>query len=167
MTAARRGRQLRPVEPLPWTVHDWTTTPAERREASAREICLREASRPFQLDSDLMVRASLHNLGGDRWWLLVLMHHSAIDGWSTQAAARGIADAARRRGAARRCRRATPISRAGRRRRSPETVVAALKNTGSAQLEGCRPYWNCRSSFRARRCNRIAAARCRRCCRAP
>ena len=75
---------LRPIEPFSWTVHDWTTTAAERREASAREVCRREASRPFKLDSDLMMRASLHNLGGDRWWLLVLAHHSAIDGWSTE-----------------------------------------------------------------------------------
>jgi amino acid adenylation domain-containing protein len=76
--------ELRPIEPLPWTVHDWTATPEERREASAREICVRETSRPFALDADLMVRASLHKLGADRWWLLVLMHHSATDGWSTQ-----------------------------------------------------------------------------------
>jgi amino acid adenylation domain-containing protein len=76
--------ELRPIEPFSWTVHDWTSTPAEQREASAREICVREASRPFQLDADLMMRASLHHLGGDRWWLFVLMHHSAIDGWSTQ-----------------------------------------------------------------------------------
>jgi hypothetical protein len=75
---------LRPIEPFSWTVHDWTTTAAERREASAREVCRREASRQFKLDSDLMMRASLHNLGGDRWWLLVLAHHSAIDGWSTE-----------------------------------------------------------------------------------
>ena len=75
---------LRPIEPLPWTVDDWTTTPLERREASAREVCVRQASRPFKLDSDLMVRGSLHILGRDRCWLLVLMHHSATDGWSTQ-----------------------------------------------------------------------------------
>ena len=75
---------LRPIEPLPWTVDDWTTTPPERREAAAREICVRQASRPFKLDSDLMLRGSLHLLGADRCWLLVLMHHAATDGWSTQ-----------------------------------------------------------------------------------
>ena len=76
--------QLRSVEPFPWVIHDWTATPAERRESIAREVCLREAARPFQLDSDLMLRASLHKLGDDRWWLLVLVHHAAIDGWSWQ-----------------------------------------------------------------------------------
>lgn len=76
--------QLRSVEPLPWVIHDWTASPAERRESCAREVCLREAARPFQLDSDLMLRASLHKLADDRWWLLVLVHHVASDGWSGQ-----------------------------------------------------------------------------------
>ena len=76
--------ELRSVEPFPWVIHDWTVTPAERRESSAREVCLREAALPFQLDSDLMLRASLHKLGDDRWWLMVLVHHAASDGWSWQ-----------------------------------------------------------------------------------
>ena len=76
--------RLRPAEPLPWAFHDWTATPSDQREPSAREICLREAGRPFRLDADLLLRASLHKLADDRWWLLVLMHHSANDGWSSQ-----------------------------------------------------------------------------------
>jgi amino acid adenylation domain-containing protein len=76
--------QLRPAEPLPWALHDWTATPSDQRELSAREICLRDTRRPFRLDADLLLRASLHKLADDRWWLLVLMHHSANDGWSSQ-----------------------------------------------------------------------------------
>ena len=76
--------RLRAVEPLPWVVHDWTTTPPERRESSARELCARDATRPFQLDADLMLRASLHKLDERRWWLLVTMHHIANDGWSAE-----------------------------------------------------------------------------------
>jgi amino acid adenylation domain-containing protein len=76
--------RLRPAEPLPWAFHDWTATPSDQRESSAREICLREAAQPFRLDADLLLRASLHKLADDRWWLLVLMHHSANDGWSSQ-----------------------------------------------------------------------------------
>ena len=78
-----RGR-LRAAEPFPWLVHDWTTMPPDRRESSAREVCRREAERPFKLDTDLMLRASLHKLGDDRWWLLLLIHHAATDGWSGQ-----------------------------------------------------------------------------------
>lgn len=76
--------RLRAVEPFPWPVYDWTATPPERRESSARELCRREAVRPFKLDSDLMLRTSLHNLGDGQWWLLVVIHHIATDGWSGQ-----------------------------------------------------------------------------------
>ena len=78
-----RGR-LRAVEPFPCLIHDWTGIPQERRESSAREVCRREAERPFQLDSDLMLRASIHKLADDRWWLLLVIHHAATDGWSGQ-----------------------------------------------------------------------------------
>ena len=84
MTAACRAETcVRPSHCRGWC-HDWTTRPADSREHSAREVCLREAARPFQLDSDLMLRATLHKLADDRWWLFVLMHHSATDGWSAQ-----------------------------------------------------------------------------------
>ena len=75
---------LRSAEPFAWQVHDWTTIPLEERDAAAREMCVREASHPFQLDTDLMMRASLHKLGHNRWWLLVVAHHVATDGWSLE-----------------------------------------------------------------------------------
>ena len=75
---------LRSAEPFAWQVHDWTAIPLEERDAAAREMCVREASRPFQLDTDLMMRASLHKLGHNRWWLLVVAHHVATDGWSLE-----------------------------------------------------------------------------------
>jgi hypothetical protein len=41
-----------------------------------------EASLPFDLTSDLMLRASLLRLSAESWVLLVTMHHIATDGWS-------------------------------------------------------------------------------------
>jgi amino acid adenylation domain-containing protein len=76
--------RLRSAEPLPWTFHDWTSIPVDHRETSARELCLRDAAQRFRLDTDLPLRATLHKLTDDRWWLLLSMHHAANDGWSAQ-----------------------------------------------------------------------------------
>ena len=47
-----------------------------------------------------MLRASLHKLGDDRWWLLVLVHHAASDGWSWQVLRRELQACLGRRAAA-------------------------------------------------------------------
>ncbi len=72
--------RIRAAEPLPLEMRDWRGVPGA--EAAAREACVVEASRPFRLDSELPLRAALHRLGEGRWWLLVVIHHIAFDGWS-------------------------------------------------------------------------------------
>jgi amino acid adenylation domain-containing protein len=68
--------------PVPLEFRDWRGTAAD--DAAVLEACRQEAARPFRLDSDLLLRAGLHRLEDRRWWLLVVIHHVASDGWSSQ-----------------------------------------------------------------------------------
>ncbi len=72
--------RLRAAGPLPLEVRDWRASPAG--EAAVMEACRRQAAHPFRLDTDLLLRAALHRLEDRRWWLLVVIHHIAVDGWS-------------------------------------------------------------------------------------
>ncbi|HZF12498.1 MAG TPA: condensation domain-containing protein, partial [Thermoanaerobaculia bacterium] len=56
--------------------------PAARRESAARDLAAAEARRPFDLASDLPLRAVLLVLGADDHRLLLTLHHIAADGWS-------------------------------------------------------------------------------------
>ncbi len=56
--------------------------PPDQREAA---LCTRrrdEAARPFDLNADPMLRASLVRLAGEEHILLLTLHHIAVDGWS-------------------------------------------------------------------------------------
>ncbi|MGH7835122.1 MAG: condensation domain-containing protein, partial [Candidatus Binatia bacterium] len=52
------------------------------REAEAVRRAAEEIHRPFNLASDLMLRAGLFRLGAEEHILFLVMHHIASDGWS-------------------------------------------------------------------------------------
>jgi hypothetical protein len=54
----------------------------EAREAEVARRGREEADRPFDLATDLMLRASLLRLAEEEHWLLLTTHHIASDGWS-------------------------------------------------------------------------------------
>ena len=56
--------------------------PPDQREAALRARRRDEAARPFDLNADPMLRASLVRLAGDEHILLLTLHHIAADGWS-------------------------------------------------------------------------------------
>ncbi|QFT53934.1 non-ribosomal peptide synthetase [Microbulbifer sp. THAF38] len=47
-----------------------------------KDYCAVEASKPFDLQNDLMIRACLLKVGHNEHTLLITMHHIATDGWS-------------------------------------------------------------------------------------
>jgi amino acid adenylation domain-containing protein len=61
---------------------DLTGMDAGHQVDEIARCCKEEADRPFDLNSDLMLRASLLRLGEGEHVLLVTMHHIASDGWS-------------------------------------------------------------------------------------
>jgi amino acid adenylation domain-containing protein len=56
-----------------------------RHHASGEEVqqwMKEEARRPFDLSQDLMLRATLLEIGQEDYWLLLVIHHIAFDDWS-------------------------------------------------------------------------------------
>jgi amino acid adenylation domain-containing protein/non-ribosomal peptide synthase protein (TIGR01720 family) len=82
-----RGESIQVVRDaveLPLPVVDLCHLAGEEQE-QAREVSRlteRESSLPFDMTSDLMLRATLLRLAARSWVLLVTMHHIASDGWS-------------------------------------------------------------------------------------
>jgi amino acid adenylation domain-containing protein/FkbM family methyltransferase len=61
---------------------DLSTMTKERREAKARELASEEASRPFDLTTGPLLRATLLQLTPQEHVLLLTVHHVVFDGWS-------------------------------------------------------------------------------------
>jgi len=61
---------------------DLSALPEEQRETKARELVREEASRPFDLTTGPLLRATLLHLDPQEHVLLVTMHHIISDGWS-------------------------------------------------------------------------------------
>ncbi|HVR96411.1 MAG TPA: amino acid adenylation domain-containing protein, partial [Thermoanaerobaculia bacterium] len=59
--------------------------------AEARRLSKEEAARPFDLERDLMLRATLLRLGPAEHAVLITLHHIASDGWSIDVLVRELA----------------------------------------------------------------------------
>ena len=68
---------------IPVTVIDLMHLGVAAREERVHALAAADATRPFDLGNDLMLRASLLALSGQEHALLFNMHHVASDGWST------------------------------------------------------------------------------------
>ncbi|MGI2909664.1 condensation domain-containing protein, partial [Tolypothrix sp. VBCCA 56010] len=62
-----------------------------QQEITSQQLAISEASRPFDLAVDPLVRASLLKLGEKEHVLLVVMHHIVSDGWSIGVLVRELA----------------------------------------------------------------------------
>jgi amino acid adenylation domain-containing protein len=74
---------IHPPCPADWAVIDVSMLSEGRRNDEAQFRVMKEAHRPFDLSSDRMLRARLFHLAPDDHILLLVMHHIATDGWST------------------------------------------------------------------------------------
>jgi Condensation domain len=70
--------------PVPLARVELRELPPEAREAEASRLIVRETRRPFDLSRDLMLRATLVRLDDEEHVLLLVMHHIAADGQSSQ-----------------------------------------------------------------------------------
>lgn len=74
---------------LPPTKIDGVTE--AEREATARRLAVEEATRPFDLQRDMLIRARLLRLDETDHVVLLTMHHIIADGWSTGILIREVA----------------------------------------------------------------------------
>ena len=73
-----------PPRPVPLARVDLRGLPPEAREAETSRLIVRETRRPFDLSRDLMLRVTLVRLDDEEHVLLLVMHHIAADGQSSQ-----------------------------------------------------------------------------------
>ena len=73
---------IHPPCPVDWAKFDLSALPERQRNDEAQALVIQEAHRPFDLSSDLMLRARLFRLETTDHILLLVMHHIATDGWS-------------------------------------------------------------------------------------
>ncbi|HTK92718.1 MAG TPA: amino acid adenylation domain-containing protein [Verrucomicrobiae bacterium] len=71
-----------PPRPVEVTFVDLSAVPEDAREAALDAQLTGEVRRPFDLTSDLMLRALVARLGEREHAVLLVLHHIASDGWS-------------------------------------------------------------------------------------
>jgi amino acid adenylation domain-containing protein len=67
---------------MPLAVLDLTGLPVDQQEAEVARLSEADARKPFDLSSELLIRAQLLQLRSDLYVLLLSMHHIVSDGWS-------------------------------------------------------------------------------------
>ncbi|WP_293128194.1 non-ribosomal peptide synthetase [Microcoleus sp. bin38.metabat.b11b12b14.051] len=67
---------------LPIYVFDLRNLPEESRQSEANRLTAKEAQRPFNLSTDLLLRVTLLHLDDGEYLLMLNMHHIVSDGWS-------------------------------------------------------------------------------------
>ena len=73
---------IEPAAPIALPVTDLTASPADRAEATAKEIISAEIAKPFDLGKTPLMRARLVSLSGHAHILVLTMHHIVNDEWS-------------------------------------------------------------------------------------
>ncbi|WP_164493726.1 non-ribosomal peptide synthetase, partial [Streptomyces sp. ADI93-02] len=69
--------------PLPWTEHDLSELPADRRDSELRRLLAEDRATRFDLSNPPLLRYTLVRLEPERWHLTLTNHHVLLDGWST------------------------------------------------------------------------------------
>jgi nocardicin nonribosomal peptide synthetase NocA len=101
--------------------------------ASARAALQAEAMRPFDLFAELPARATLYRLAGDEWWLLLVLHHVAADGWSMMRVCRDLGALYRR---------ATPMADAALPGVAVQYPAVALRERSTPADAAGLAYWS-------------------------
>jgi amino acid adenylation domain-containing protein len=74
---------IHPPRPIELPVIDFSHLSASEAVAEAARIAETESAQPFDLTRDLLIRPRLVRLSADEHWLIVVKHHIATDGWSS------------------------------------------------------------------------------------
>jgi amino acid adenylation domain-containing protein len=91
LNAAEPVQAVQPPAAVPLRVRDLTDLPEADQQSQAEAEVMDEVRGPFNLASDLMLRATLIRLATDEHILVVMSHHIASDGWSKSVMFRELA----------------------------------------------------------------------------
>src|SRR5215212_4151093 len=91
MTNGEPHQEIAPSLNLKLAVVDLQQSPDNERHNMVHRLALEEATRPFDLATVPLLRASLLQLGEQEHVLLLTMHHIVSDGWSISVLVREIA----------------------------------------------------------------------------
>jgi hypothetical protein len=75
-------QQVNPASDFPLPVRDLGRLSPTRQPAEIDRLARAEATKPFDLAKDLLIRITLLRVADDEHVLLLTMHHIAVDGWS-------------------------------------------------------------------------------------
>lgn len=78
----RPAQVVLPAAPFSLPAVDLRGVPEEERQAKAERLAREEASTPFDVAHQALMRAKLLRLGEARFTLLLTLHHLVYDGWS-------------------------------------------------------------------------------------
>lgn len=78
------SQRINPPRAVNMQVVDLSAVPEMERKAECDRITSEEIRRPFDLEKDLMVRATLIRLAAEEHILVLVTHHCASDEWSMQ-----------------------------------------------------------------------------------
>ena len=84
-------QRVDPPPPFELYYTDLSTLDSTARQSILHQGLEAESARPFDLTTDLMMRAHLYRQGPDNHTLLLIMHHVASDAWSMGIALRELA----------------------------------------------------------------------------
>lgn len=74
-----------------FSVLDLTRTPSETRDADVQRLIRAEFAKPFDLESDRLLRVRIYKLGAESHVFVLTLHHMVADGWSVALISGGLA----------------------------------------------------------------------------
>jgi amino acid adenylation domain-containing protein len=80
--AGELTQTILPLDKWELPIHDLRSHSVAERDREVQQLATKQACTPFNLETDLLLRAALLRLADAEYVLLLTMHHIAVDAWS-------------------------------------------------------------------------------------
>ncbi len=82
LASGRPVQIVHPVRQVNLPIVDLRNVPESEREAEARRLAAEQSKKPFDLRRDLLIRATLAQMGDEEFQVILTLHHIVFDGLS-------------------------------------------------------------------------------------